>query len=93
MKKHLLSLLLLAALMLTLFTACDSKPKVLTQDDAQAAALKDAGLSAQEVEDVHTHLVTENGIPCYSVHITVGETTYSYLIAANGGEILSADVG
>lgn len=92
MKTRLIAFFLLAALLVALFTACGSTSKVLTQEEAQEVALKHAGLSASEAEDVHTHIVTEDGIPCYNIHITVGDLTYSYLIAANGGEILESGI-
>ena len=92
MKKRLFSLALAAILVVGLCTACGSN-KVYTQEQAQKLALKDAGITADEATDIHAHLVTENGIPCYSIHIYTSETTYSYVIAAKGGEILSSDKG
>ena len=92
MKKRILAVIVLAALMLSLFTACGSKgASVITPEKAQKIALKDAGLSADDVSDIHTHVVTEQGVAGYSIHITVGGTEYEYIIAAETGEILYAD--
>ena len=88
MKTRLVAILLLAALVLSVFTGCGGKSGVLTGEDAQKIALEEAGLTADQVTDVHTHIVTENGVPCYSVHITAGEEEFSILINAGTGEII-----
>lgn len=88
--KRILALISLAALLLCLLSGCGGSSTV-TADEAQDIALKDAGLKASEVDDVHTHLLTTDRIPSYSIHITVGDTEYEYVISAKG-EILSSDI-
>ena len=92
MNKRMIALILLAVLVLTLFAACEStkKPKeMLTPEEAQEIAMKDAGLSKHKVSDVHTHAMMQDNMPCYNIHITAGGVEYEYLIVAKTGEILS----
>lgn len=88
MKIRVISVLLLAALMLSVFTACGGSADVLTSEEAQKIALEEAGLTPEQVTDIHTHIVTENAVPCYSVHITAGEEEFSIIINAGTGEIV-----
>ena len=91
MKIRIIAILILASLMLSVFTACGGNSGIVTGEEAQQIALEAAGLTANEVSDVHTHVVTEDGIPCYSVHITHGDTEYSYVIEVATGKILSEE--
>lgn len=92
MKIRMITILVLAALLLSLFTACnDDEVSVITAEEAQKIALEDAGLSARDVSDIHTHVSSYENVPCYSVHITIEGTEYEYMIAATTGEVLYAD--
>lgn len=93
MKKRIISLLVLVALLLGVFTACGSKSDVLTTEDAQAVALEQAGLTKDQATDIHTHIVTEDGIPCYNVHISSEKGDYNYLISAADGTVISGGEG
>ena len=93
MKKRVFSLLVLAALLLSVFTACDNGSDVLTSEDAQAVALEQAGLTKDQTTDIHAHIVTENGIPCYNIHISSTKGDYTYLIAAADGTVISGGEG
>lgn len=88
MKKRIVASLLVVVLVL--FAACGNKNKVLTQEEAIAIALEDANL--ESYDDAHAHVATEDGTVCYSIHITVGDVTYNYEIAAKGGQILSSGI-
>ena len=88
--KKLIAVLLVITMLLS-FAACGNKNKVYTQEEAIAIALKDANL--KDYDDAHAHVTTENGTVCFSIHITAGDTTYNYMIAAQGGEILSSGIG
>ena len=90
MKKRLIAMLLVLVMALSLLTACGNNP--ISQDKAVSIALKDAGLSKKEVEDIHVHIVEEAGIPCYNVHFTIDGVSLSYNIATTG-EIISAGEG
>ena len=93
MKKRIMAVLVLVALLLGVFTACGNKTKVLTSEDAQAVAMEQAGLTKDQITDMHTHIVTDNGIPCYNVHITSENGSYVYLIAAADGTVISGGEG
>lgn len=87
MKKRILALVLIAVMAVSLFAAC-GKSNAITQEKAQQVALEHAGLSADQVEDVHVHVTDHNGIPCYSVHITTAENDFSIVINAANGEVI-----
>ena len=86
MKKY-IAIFTLTALMLCLLAACGSS--AVSANEAQAIAIKDLGVSEKDVQDAHTHVLTEGGKPCYSIHITVGDAEYEYTVSAEG-EILSS---
>ncbi len=88
MKKRIISLLLVMLMSLSLLTACSEKGAI-TQEEAQKVAISHAGLSQDQVQDAHIHVVSENGIPCYSVHITTTDgNDFSVVINAATGEVI-----
>lgn len=91
MKKRILTLVVVLAMALSLFAACSNKSGTITSEQAQKIALKAAGLSASQVDDVHVHVESYDGVPCYQIHITDGDKEYTYYIAAKGGEILGQE--
>ena len=91
MKKRILILFVLVAMVFGLFTACGDKNGTITAEKAQKIALKDAGLSAGKVDDIHVHATSFDGVPCYEIHIVDGNLEMTYYIAAKGGEILHVD--
>ena len=94
MKKRILITLLVATMLLSLLAGCGSKKSdVLTAEQAQAIALEQAGLTKDQAGDVHTHIVTENGSPCFSVHISSTAGDYSYVISATDGTVISGGEG
>lgn len=94
MKKRIFVSLLAAVMLLSLLAGCGSKKSdVLTAEEAQAVALEQAGLTKDQATDIHTHIVTENGIPCFSVHITSSAGDYSFVISATDGTVISGGEG
>lgn len=87
MKIRMIALVLILVLTLGVFTACGKKGPV-TQEQAQKIALEQAGLTASQVSDIHTHVTTVDGIPCYSVHITTEDGEISVVINASDGSVL-----
>ena len=87
MKKRMFSLFMVAVVLLGLLAACGEKGPV-TQEKAQKIALEHAGLTTKDISDVHTHIVDENGIPCYSIHITTDDGDFSVVINATTGEVI-----
>lgn len=88
MKKRIIAMALLAALVLTLFAACGKKNDVLTAEEAQKLAVASLGVSEDEVTDVHAHVTTVEGAPGFSIHITCGDEEYSVFVDAVTGEVV-----
>lgn len=89
MKKRIISVLLLVVLTLSLFAACNNN-SVLTGELAQKIAMEAAGLVDDGTANIHTHIGEQDGIPCFNVHITVGEKEYSFAISAVDGKIIAS---
>lgn len=87
MKKRIIAIVALACMLLTLLTACGSD--TISAEKAQKIALKDLGVSASKAT-VDVHVGEHEGIPCYSVYITVGSDHWVYMIDCVSGEILSS---
>lgn len=87
MKNRIIAMILLLVLTLGILTACGNSG-VVTQEQAQKIALKETGLTASEATDVHTHVTTVDGIPCYSVHITTADGEFSIVISAADGTVM-----
>ena len=92
MKFRKAGIVLLAALLLTTLFACGGNSPISTEK-AQKIAAEAAGLSQSQIEDIHTHVIEENHVPCYNVHITTEDGEFSYNIDAVTGEILSSGEG
>ena len=86
MKKRILSILLLTALLLTVFCACGKDDGVLSAQEAQKIAIEELGFSEDDISDIHTH-ISEGDTPGYSIHINVGDKSYSLFVDAVTGEI------
>ena len=89
MKKRMIALLLLVALLLPVLAACGEDSAFITPEKAQKIALKAMGYRASQVEEIHTHGGQYEGKPAYSVHITVGGVSYECVILASNGEVIS----
>lgn len=87
MKKRILAMVLAVLLMGVLLVGCGDDG-IVTEEKAKKIALEQAGLTEAEVEDIHIHLVTENGLACYSVHITTADSETSIIIDIASGEII-----
>ena len=85
--KKIMALLLAALLVGTLLVGCGGG--VVTEEKAKEIALKEVDLKESQVDDIHVHMVTEKGLPCYSVHITAGDREFSVLIDIASGDILN----
>ena len=90
MIKKIVSIVLVLVLVCSLLVACGEN-KQITAIKAQKIALKDMGAVAS-LSQVHTHeSETENGI-YYSVSITYGNQSMTYVID-NAGNIVSKTEG
>lgn len=64
---------------------------LLRPDEAQSAALAHAGLTASDVQGLHTKLDDDDHAPVYEVEFTSGGYEYEYDVDAVTGAILHAD--
>ena len=85
--KKILAFLLAALLVGVLLVGCGNDG-IVTEEQAKKIALKEVGLKESQVDDIHIHMVEENGLPCYSVHITTPDTEMSVVIDIASGEII-----
>ena len=85
-----LVLLSLAAAVLAGAAADADTARLITAEDAQKIALKDAGLdeTTQKIVFTETELSFSQGRPCYVLDFYTGESRYCYQIDANTGEII-----
>ena len=87
MKKKILALCLVVLLLGALFAGCGGN-EIVTEEKAKVMAMEHAGVQESEIEDLHVHLVDENGLACYSVHITTATREVSVVIDIASGEII-----
>ena len=93
-KKAVISTLCITAVVLgTVVTvpAVILKNSLVGKDNAEKAALSDAGLNASQVSALRSELDFEDGIFRYEVDFYSNGTEYEYLILAKDGDILSRD--
>ena len=88
MMKKWMAVFLLIALLLT---GCSEKTGPLSVADAEQVVMDHAGV--KKADSIHTHIVSGEENPCYSIHITIQGISYEYLVDAITGEILSYGVG
>ena len=92
MKKRIFAMVLLVVFALGILSAC-GKNSALSSEQAQKAALDHLGISQKDAADIHTHITTEDGIPCYSIHISTADGDHTVVIHAGTGEVLSSAEG
>ena len=91
MKKFLISIVLLAAILLSLLTGCDSQDNALLEEEALSIVYQHAGVDKSAVIDPHLHVLVEDGVAVYNIHFTANNISYDYTINSRTGEILSAE--
>ena len=89
MKKRYFVLFLTLILLLSLLAGCGKKSSMLTVEEAQKIAVKEAGISESQISDIHTHISSRDGVPCYNIHITADGKEYEFFIDAATGEFLN----
>lgn len=93
MLKRSIAILALVCVLFALLAACNSN-KAITGEEAEEIVMKHAGVTESQVSDVHTHVTTnDEGVACYSIHITINGTSYEYMVHGVTGEILSYGEG
>lgn len=63
----------------------------LTREEAEAIALKHAGLTAEKVKGLRAEYDRDDGVPEWEVEFYSGNMEYDYEIHAETGKILSWD--
>ena len=86
MKKRIIATVLLVVLCLSLF-ACSKTTAAITTEEAQKIALKEIGMTAAEVDDIHVHATQYEGVACYQMHITAGDDVF-YVYIDQTGKVL-----
>ena len=86
MKNRIIATLLLVVLCLCLF-ACGKKNTTITTAEAQKIALKEIGMTAAEIDDIHVHATQYEGVACYQMHITAGNDVF-YVYIDQTGKVL-----
>ena len=87
MKKRILALCLAVLLVGVLFAGCGGND-IVTEERAKEMAMEHAGIQEAELEDIHIHTISENGLACYSVHMTTATREVSVVIDIAGGKII-----
>lgn len=93
-KKAVISTICIAAVVLTAAVAVPTViigSTLIGKSEAEAAALKDAGLNASEISGCRTELDFEDGHFQYEVDFYSSGTEYEYIILAKDGDIISRD--
>ena len=84
MKKRIIAVLMLVCMALGMMTACSQE---MTPEKAQKIVLQHLGVKESDVE-MHVHVGDHDGIPCYSIYVTMDGETKEYLVDSTTGEIL-----
>ena len=92
MLKKILTVVLLACLVAALFCGCDEQ-KSITDQEAAFAVLEEMGISMEDTDSLHIHEGAYNGKDVFNVYITVGGHSYTYVVSAADGAILSVTEG
>ena len=86
--KKLIALLLVLVMALGIFAAC-ADTKIISEDEAKQIALKNAGLTLEEVGEVHAHSSDLGETVAYSIYFSYEGKDYSYTIDGKTGVIIS----
>lgn len=86
MKKQILTVMLSLLLCVSLLVACGGGP--VNAEKAQSIALDYAGLKESQVSDIHTHVIEQEGIPCFQIHMTTESGDITVVVDASTGEVI-----
>ena len=86
MKKSIFAIIVAFILCLSLLAGCGSK--AVTAEKAQQIALDYAELTTSQVSDIHTHVIEQEGKPCFQIHMTTEDGDITVVIDAATGEVI-----
>lgn len=86
MKKRIFTIITSLLLCASLLVACGSGP--VTAEKAQKIGLEAAGLTESQVTDIHTHVIEQNGAPCFQIHMTTENGDVTVVVDAATGEVI-----
>lgn len=86
MNKRIFAIITTLLLCVSLLAACGGG--AVTAEKAQKIALDHADLKASQVNDIHTHIIEQEGVPCVQVHMTTDEGDITVVIDAATGEVV-----
>ena len=92
MGKRFIAIALLVLLMLSVFAGCGEKEKAegpISTQEAVQIAVADAGYAMTDVTNAHPHTGERDGQTIYEVHFECDGKSFTYVISAANGEILS----
>lgn len=93
MKKRIIAILLLICMLLGVLAACE-KNEAVSAEEAEQIVIEHLGAAQREISELHTHIEeNDDGVVCYSIHITVKGTTYTCVVHSRTGEVLSVEEG
>jgi uncharacterized membrane protein YkoI len=93
MKKRIFAIALMALLLLGILAGCKNDGP-LTEEEAKQIVIEHSGASAREAANVHVHLgENKDGAVVFNVYVTVNNKSYTYVLHATTGEILSVTEG
>ena len=84
--KKLITMIVSLLLCLSLLVACGGG--AVTAEKAQKIALDYAGLKESQVSDIHTHVIEQNGAPCFQIHMTTENGDITIVVDAASGEVI-----
>ena len=90
MKKRVFILALIAVMLLGLLAGCKNDGP-LTEEEAKQIVIEHSGASAREAANVHVE--NKDGAVVFNVYVTVNNKSYTYVLHATTGEILSITEG
>ncbi len=79
---------ILTAAFLGLALTAGMSAYAISMDEAKAIALNHAGLTEQEIRNVHLESDFDNGIGIYEVEFRAGNMKYEYEIRQDNGQIV-----
>lgn len=70
----------------------DNSNELITEDEAMAIALKDAGINEADATSLRIKLDTDDGVKEYEIEFYTADKEYDYEINASTGKIVNKDV-